>query len=197
MMANFRAINATCYAVPRLLEQNFDKAQFNNTNMTFDVYGTDDFKSTPIKNGVSLYLYRVHVNTSQRIPPGRNNPDGTKQREKLPVDLSILLTAWAEKPSMQLTVLGWMMRVLEDYPILNAGLLNTATSTVFANDEKVELIVGHISTEDLLRIWDTIPGDYQISVPYVVRVLRIETDLLENQGEAVLTRDLGYGSLQS
>ena len=43
-----------------------------------------------------------------------------------------MLTAWAEDPSLQNTIAGWMMRTLEDTPTLPSTLLNAVWSEVFA-----------------------------------------------------------------
>jgi len=48
----------------------------------------------------------------------------------------------------------------------------------------------------LFRIWDVLPTDFQVSVPYVARVVRIDSELLEAEGEMVLTRELDFGVLK-
>ena len=71
-----------------------------------------------MEQGVSLFLYRVYHNGGARSPAGRTLPDGRRQRTRLPVDLHFLATAWARKASLQHEIAGWMMRVLEDNPVL-------------------------------------------------------------------------------
>ena len=128
-MATFRAINATCEAVCRLLEQAFDPADFNGNTLEFSVYSTDDFRqqgnSSNTLVGASLYLYRVHVNDTQRIPPGRLLQNGKRQRPKLPVDLSFLITPWASEVSLQLTILGLerLVRFQQPLEVLGAFVL--------------------------------------------------------------------------
>lgn len=193
-MANYRAIMATGEAIIRLLEQSWDQAtMFNGAPLTFRVYHTRHFQERPITSGVSLFLYSVGINTSQRIPPGRPRPNGDPRPPQLPLDLHFLLTPWADEASLQHEILGWAMRVLEDSPSLTTGLLNTPTSPVFGTDESVELIGGHLSVEDMLRIWDGIPGDFQLSVPYIARTVRIDSERELARGGPVLTRELDFG----
>ena len=56
------------------------------------------------------------------LPP-RTALDGTRYRPPTPVDLHFLVTAW-EGLQEQFSMLGWIIRTLEDTPVLPAGLLN-------------------------------------------------------------------------
>lgn len=192
-MASYRAISATCAGVMRLLRQTWQPALFNDTTLSFEVYRTSDFEN-PMTVGVSLFLYDVRVNDTQRSYPGRVNPDGTRQRRQLPLDLHFILTPWAEEAAMEHEILGWLMRTLEDHPTLPAAALNTPTATVFNESEHVELLAGTLATEETIRIWDVLPADFRLSVPYVARVVRIDSVQTEPAGEVVLSRELDFGA---
>ena len=139
--------------------------------------------------GVSCFLYRIYVNGTQRTPRGRTRPDGQQSRTQLPLDLHFLLTAWAKDASLQHTIAGWMMRLLEDTPVLPAGLLNHRVSGVFHPDETVEVGLTELTTEELFRIWEVIVNNaYQISVPYVARNVRIESRLVLSTGQPIQER---------
>ncbi len=76
-----------------------------------------------------------------------------------------------------------MMRLLEDFPILPAVLLNTISPGVFNPDENVELLLADLSNEDLLHLWETLlPNRYQLSIPYIARNIRIESTQEFEQG---------------
>jgi hypothetical protein len=86
-----------------------------------------------------------------------------------------------------------MMRVLEDMPILPAGLLNRDGTEVFAPDETVEIGVAELETETLFRIWEVIASNtYQVSVPYVARTLKIASAYQASAGAAVQEREFDY-----
>jgi hypothetical protein len=160
--------------VVRLLRSNFDPADFNNASLDFQVYVADNFLQ-PMDQGVSLLLYRVYHNASHRTPPGRLIGQ-QRQRTKLPLDLHFLMTAWAKTASRQHEIAGWMMRVLEDNPTLPAALLNAYQPGVFQDDEGVEVTLAELTTEDLFHIWEVMINHvYQLSVPYVARVVQIES----------------------
>ena len=68
------------------------------------------------------------------------------------------------------------MRTLEDHRVLPSGLLNRITPGVFRDDEALEILPADLITEDLLHLWELLgSGHYQLSVPYVARNLRIES----------------------
>jgi hypothetical protein len=173
-MASHVAIASTCEAVVRLLRSNFDPADFNNATLDFQVYVADNFLQ-PMDQGVSVLLYRIYHNGNHRTPAGRV-VGGQRQRTKLPIDLHFLLTAWAKTASRQHEIAGWMMRVLEDNPTLPSALLNAYQPGVFYDDEAVEVTLAELTTEDLFHIWEVMINHvYQLSVPYVARMVQIES----------------------
>lgn len=194
-MATYRAVEATCEAVMRLLQQTWRRDLFEDRDLMFQVYQTQDF-ATPMSTGLSLFLYRVTVNTIQRTPVPRPGPQGRRRRAQLPLDLHFLLTPWADHASLTQAILGWTMRTIEDSAVLPAGLLNAVTDGVFNDDETVEIVFGQMSNEEMFRIWDVLPRDYQISVPYTARIVRIDSDLDLSEGSPVITKELDFGILK-
>ncbi len=187
-MATYQAISAVSEAIVHLLKSQFSPTDFGGNELEFDVYAAEDFQDA-MEMGVSVFLYRVNTNGVYRTPPGRLAPDGRRQRTMLPLDLHFLLTAWARRPSLQHAIVGWMMRVLEDTPSLPNGLLNHRFAETFRPDETVELTVGEMSSEEIFRIWEMLDSkNYRISVPYLARVVRIESGLSTSQGAPVQER---------
>jgi hypothetical protein len=194
-MATYRAVEATCEAVKLLLQQAWRSDLFEDKELGFEVYQTQDF-AKPMSTGVSLFLYRVTVNTIQRTPVPRPGPKGRQRRPQLPLDLHFLLTPWADHSSLTQAILGWMMRTIEDMAVLPAGLLNAVTDGVFDDDETVEIVAGQMTNEEMFRIWDVLPRDYQISIPYTARIVRIDSNLDLNEAGPVLTKELDFGVLK-
>jgi hypothetical protein len=174
-VGSYRAITAVSDAIVHLLQSQFDAAAFDGNQLQFRVYLAKDF-AQPMDAGVSVFLYRVYVNNTQRSVGARMSLDGRRLRPPLSLDLHFLLTAWAQDASLQHAIAGWMMRALEDTPRFPAGLLNHRFAGSFHADESVELAVTELTTEELFRIWEVIVNNaYQVSVPYVARVVRIES----------------------
>jgi hypothetical protein len=193
-MATYQAIGATCEAIVQLLQQLWQRNPLNENDLQFAVYRTADFDQ-PMEVGVSLFLYRVTVNGVQRTPPAGPGPQGSLRRSQLPLELHFLLTTWAKKPSLEQIILGWMMRTIEDYPILPAGLLNMVVPSVFDADETVEIVFGQLSNEEMFHIWDILPSKYQISVPYTARIVRIGSEAKLHEDAPVQIRALNFDTL--
>jgi hypothetical protein len=178
-MASYAAIAGTCEAIVRVLRTNFDPALFNGATLEFQAYVAEDF-TKPMDEGVSVFLYRVYQNGSHRNIAGRILPSGKRQAPKLPIDLHFLLTAWAKTASLQNEIAGWMMRAMEDNTTLPPSLLNAYRAGVFGPEEGVEIGLTELSVEDMFRVWETMIGHaYQLSVPYVARMVEIESTVLE------------------
>ena len=192
-MADYRAIAGASEAILELLRNAYDPADFEGRQVDFKVYTGADFKQ-PMTAGISLFLYRVYYNASLRTPPGRLSENGRRLQTALPLDLHLLFTAWAPTASLQHALLGWAMRTLEDTPVIPAGLLNARFPGVFRATETVELVLAELSTEDLFRIWETVTeSNYQISVPYLARMVIIESRVETASGAPVQQRTLEMG----
>ena len=102
-MATFHAIQATCEAVRQLLAGAFRPDLLEPPiELQFEIYSTDDFRAA-MPAGVSLFLYRVHINAVQRRPLERRD-DGTFGRPQLPLDLHFFLTVWGRRASSEASV---------------------------------------------------------------------------------------------
>jgi hypothetical protein len=187
-MATYRAIETISDVLVRLLRASYDAADFDDQPLTFEAYLRDDFDN-PMSMGASLFLYRVVVNGTQRMPPGRIRGDGTRERPPLPLDLHYLVTVWARDASMQHRIAGWVMRMFEDTPILPYGVLGAVQPDVFHPDESAEITIDDLSNEDLLRIWETLnTSGYALSIPYLVRSVMIDSERETASGEPVQER---------
>ncbi|MCB8983630.1 MAG: DUF4255 domain-containing protein [Ardenticatenaceae bacterium] len=198
-MATYQALTAVCQATIYLLQSSYEANMVSEftSELEFAVYTPDNFLS-PMDAGVSLFLYRVIPNNSHRTPPGRIAPNGQRYHPQLPLDLHFLLTAWGRSASLQQSIVGWMMRVLEDTPIMPVGLLNRVMPGVFNPSETVELTLGELSTDDLFHLWEILPQQrYQLSIPYTARNVRIESTELPGVGEPVQERIINYQQVEN
>lgn len=188
-MASFLAVQAVSDALVLLLRTSYDRDDFDGVDLRFEVYAAADFED-PMAAGVSVYLYRARPNGAWRIPPGRLDADGRRQRRQLPVDLHYLLSIWGRDASVQHRVLGWLLRTLEDTPVLPRSLLEAASPGVFRPDEAVEFVLNaDLSNEDLFRLWETATTErYRLSVPYLARQVLIESRLTHVEGAPVEER---------
>lgn len=133
---------------------------------------------------LTVYLYRVAISTSSRNLRPRVTgavPPKTK-RPSLPLELHYLLTAWATDPVVQQRLLGVAIRAMEDQPTLPAVLLNrvggygTRGTPPFRDDESVEVTAAPLSQAELVSIWEINKAYMQPSMPYIARVLYLDSE---------------------
>ncbi len=190
-MASYLAVAATCESIVKLLRSNYDPADFG-TPLDFKVYTSVDFQK-PMDTGVTVFPYRIYINGALRHPDGKILGNRVHQRPQLPLDIHFILTAWAKEASLQCAIAGWMLRVIDDSPVLPSGLLNSTFPNVFDDHETAEIVPGELSTEDMLRLWEAlIQHSYRLSVPYIARAIRIESPSTVLESEPVRQRDYVY-----
>ena len=194
-MATHQAVFATCAAIRNMLIQARSAALFGAdiVNVDCQVFTTADFGSNiPAEGQVALFLYRVDVNGGQRTLPPRPRNGTAIETSSLRMDLQFLLVPRATQAQLQQLILGWMMRVVEDNTSIPANILNSELEGVFSPEEHIEVTPGRLTTEEILRLWDQLPSDFNICVPYCARVLRIESPVSALEGPPVLRRDLDF-----
>ncbi len=169
-MADFQAIMAACEAVLDLLRSNNPRETLG-AEIQFKVFTTSDF-ARPMPAGVSLYLYRISISAwSKSKVPERAKPGGALTHDLL-VNLHLLLSAWGPDAGMQHKILGWVMRTLENMPILPVGLYQINPG-VFKPNDSLRILWEELAIEDLVRIWNGLGQPYHLSLPYVLQDLHI------------------------
>jgi hypothetical protein len=192
-MASYRAIEAVCKAVIYLLRSNYRPELIDGNELQFAVYSARDFAATTKMIGVSLFLYRIAPNGVHRTPAGRAASDNQRYQTQLPLDLYFLLTAWAQDASIEHAIAGWMLRSMEDMPILTANMLNEGYPHTFRSDEIVTVGLTELSNEELLHTWEVLGQNiYQLSAPYVARTIRIESTHAVSEGRPIQERVFDY-----
>lgn len=141
---------------------------------------TEDFKTLSVSGvdetanirmpAISVFCYRIDINRVTRGPwSAVANYEG---RPRLPLDLYFLLTPWAENSEYELRILGRAMQCLEETPILTGPNLDPAGS--WDPRDSIQLTIAELSTEEVMRTFDSLPSDFKLSVPYLARVVRID-----------------------
>jgi hypothetical protein len=150
-----------------------------------------------IRTGAGILPYRVVVNGTYRHPRGNHTPEGNERLPKLPVDLHFLVVVAAVNQATKLSLVGWVMRTLEDHPVIPVGLLNRDVDA-FDLDEVVEIAFDDVPHEELLHLWEATtsqPSFDALAVPYVARSINIESVLDQQSYSEVQERLHRYGVL--
>ncbi len=193
-MATPNAIAATGQAILAMIAAGISRDEFPSAK--FELYQAKNFQ-TPMEEGISLYLYRVTPAGEIRNYPPRIAPDGRRYRPLLPINLHYILSAWAREALKQQRLLGQAMRVLEDTPVIPAGILNQGgpEDDTFRPNETVDLIMESVSIYDMGAIWDVAKPNVQISIAYVARMIGLESPLELPEAGNVQTRVLRAGKV--
>ena len=186
-MATHQAIAAVSLALKGLLDLGLPKEEFPDAKI--ELLRPADFAGG-MAEGISLLLYRVAINGTQRNLPPRIAADGMRFRPPLPIDLHYLLSAWADDADIQQSLLAWAMRLMEDTPQLAGNLINPfmPVKPVFRADESVELICDPLPQEAWLALFDRFAPALGASMTYVVRMVHIDSDKPMPDAERVRQR---------
>jgi hypothetical protein len=174
-MADFTAIAAVGKSLERYLSACFleEPAPVPGKTTRAALIRTEDFDASPRiipATALSIFLYRVDFNKTMRA--AWSAVGSLDARAHLPTDLHYLLTPWAENAEYEHRILGRAMECLESTPILSGPLLHPLAA--WAANETIQVMLEEISTEAVMRIFDSLPQDYKLSVPYLARVVRVD-----------------------
>lgn len=170
-MGSFASIAAVGKSVERLLTLAFSEQEpVAGKHTLAQLARTEDLaKPTQRTPYLSILVYRVDFNRTMRAAwSAVGNYDG---RAHLPLDVHFLLTAWADSAEHELAILGRAMQCLEESPILTGPLLAPDGWTA---KEAVQIVLDDLTTDTVMRIFDSLQADYKLSVPYMARVIRVD-----------------------
>jgi hypothetical protein len=174
-LADFLSIAAAARSLERYLNHCFDEEEpIDGRNTSAVLVRTNDFTSGGsdliVEPALSIFVYRVDFNRTMRA--AWSAVGSREGRARLPLDLYLLLTPWAENADFELRILGRAMGCLDANPILSGPLLDPLAG--WAAGEAVQVGLADLATEDLMRTFDSLPIDYKLSVLYVARIITVD-----------------------
>jgi hypothetical protein len=172
-MTNILAIHSVGESLRAYLDTSFPDDIRATHPCEFKLLASGDLVGeTELDATLSLFLYRITVNEHARNVRRVNDP----ARENLPlaVDLHYLLTMWSKSAFTEHVVMAWAMRQLHQHPVFDASTLTSEAA--WGAGDFVQVIPAELSTEELMRIWDALDPGYRLSVSYIARVVRIDSD---------------------
>lgn len=158
------------------------------TPVTVNILGSGQLASAPAPttNALAIYLHRISIDPVGRnryLPPAEGRRGA---RPELPVNLHLLLIGWNTSTDLELSYLTAAMQVIGSTMVLGAADVGAADPG-WGADETVQVLPEDMSTEDLMRLWDSLPGDYRLSAPYLIKTLRLAPDSDVPDGPLVRT----------
>jgi hypothetical protein len=185
-MANIHSINSVGDSIMQFLRNAYPQELRDAHPCDFRIVSSGELaKSTEEFNTtISLYLYRIIMNEHVRNTSSSRQPRNSSI--PLSVDLHLMLSIWADSASAEHTICAWAMSQLHQHPIMDVSSLTEEGG--WSTEDVVHIIPAELSNEDLMRIWDAIAPYYRLSLSYIARVIRIDTDESESGLPVIATR---------
>jgi hypothetical protein len=110
---------------------------------------------------------RPRVRVPVTVPPGL-------QERKPPVALLLryMLTAWSGGPATDQQILGRVVQILYDRPILSGHQLQ---GSLLGTDESLKVTLAPLSIDERTQLWGTLHPKYRLSLTYDVRVVYVDS----------------------
>lgn len=180
-MANYTALAAVGDGLALHLRRAYELGGASLPSCTFAVQGAKEMRALQDSSATcALYLYRVthneHVRNTPPVAPSR----------PLPVDLHYLFSVWMDSALGEHTVLGWVLRELARYPVLDTALLGRSAG--FTPVERLQLVPAELSLDDTSKLWQMLNAPYRPSLTYIVRNVRIGPEAAEDAPPVVASR---------
>lgn len=192
-MSEFTAISSVTQTLRELLE-----AQITNSTepvlngVPIDLRTPREMRKAQNALGVSLWLYRVarHGDLLNR-PPRRPEP-GKMLHHSLPVDLYYLVTPIAKEPKDEQALMGRVLQVFNDHPILRGSDLR---DDLKGSGEELRIVFDAVTLGEMAQVWQGLQESYQLSVAYLVQVVTIDSGLEPVEASPVVAKESGYGQI--
>lgn len=184
-MPNVHAVHSVGHSLVTWLRNSYPRDLRDVTECDFLLLSSGEMGTKDERGpALSLWLYRVSPNEHLRNAPRR--ADHAHRAPPLHLDLHFLLTAWADNALAEHTLITWAMDRLHRNPVLDASTLSPEGG--WGPDDRLQVLSQEMAIEEMMRIWDAVEPGYRISVPYVVRVVRIDPDTEPDAAPVVASR---------
>ena len=113
--------------------------------------------------------------------------------------LHFLMIAFADSAAAENSLMGWGFQQLAINPIIGSDRMSAQSLALpgqalnWDDADDVQVATEELTREELMRIWDTLPLKYSLTVPYVVRGVRVALEADMRQYAPVVDRSLGFG----
>jgi hypothetical protein len=188
-VAGYAAIAAAGKTIERVLDAGLKRdVPVPNAVTHAKLVRTEDFKqdgdsliTPPV---LSIFLVRADVNHAMRA--AWSAVGAVDDRAHLPLDLHYLLSAWARNAEWEHRILGSAMRCLEESAIVSGPQLDASNGADWAPSESLQIVPEEMTTEAVMRTFDSLETSYRLSVPYIARIVRLESKIQPLQPPVVI-----------
>ena len=159
--------------VTQTLEELLREAQLPRNTFDVSLKSPEEEKiTTSMKPKVNLFLFRVSENPFAKNQDWQPVTPDTLRYPPLALNLTYVLTPYAENKLDELRVFGEALRVLYENSIIPAAALRGGLENT-AEELKVDLC--HLTLEQQTQVWSAISQPYRLSACYEVRMVLIDS----------------------
>jgi hypothetical protein len=127
---------------------------------------------TNLQDRVGVLLYRVSVDRTRRHVELPRIAPAAPSRFALGLELHYLLIVWGRTSAEgEQVMLGRCMAILDRYAVLAGPMLSP--SYTWEPGLALQVAPDALETEDFLRLWDGFEGPPLLSMPYMLRTVRL------------------------
>jgi Pvc16 N-terminal domain len=194
-MSDYPVISGVSQTLKTLLVSNITNSSDNQIkNVPIELLSPKEMQDANEDLGVSVWLYRV-----SRMPEMLNEPPERKGANQLasvplPVLLYYLVTPVAKDPLTRHALMGKVLQVFNDHSILRGADLQ---GVLQGTQEQLRVNLETVSLEDLSLVWDALSEPYQLSVSYMVQVVKIDSDREPVKASPVMQKESTYTQILS
>jgi len=194
-MSDYTVISAVSATLKELLKENITQSSDAELNgVEIYLLSPKEMQEAGHSVGISLWLYKVtRMAEMLNEPPERIGPSQVA-RVPLPVLLFYLVTPMTRDPETRHTLLGRVLQVFYDHAILRGADLQ---GVLKGTTEQLRLNLEALSLEELSLVWEALSEPYQLSVTYLVQVVKIDSDLEPVKSAPVIEREATYAEILS
>jgi hypothetical protein len=175
-MANVFATHSVSNSLMTYLRNAYPETLRTPHPFDFRVISSGEMAEGPEpRNTLTLFLFWITQN--EHLRSHKVVTDSPYARPPLAIDLHYLLTAWADSSLVEQTVISWAMRELQMHPVLDNSSLSGEAN--WGPADVVQLIPAELGNEELARLWGLLQPKYRLSISYIARVVRIDTDMTD------------------
>jgi len=194
-MSDYTVISAVSRSLRHILRQDITDSADPQLHGT-EVYllSPKEMQDAGDSSGISVWLYKVSRMAEMLNEPPERIVANQIVRTPLPVLLYYLITPVTKDPLGRHTLLGKVLQIFNDNSILRGADLH---GVLKGTTEQLRINLEALSLEELSLVWEALSEPYQLSVTYLVQVVKIDSERAPVNSSPVVEKKARYSEIIS
>jgi hypothetical protein len=189
-MSDYTVISAASSTLQEILRHNITTSTDPQlTGVQIYLLSPTEMDKAGHTTGISVWLYKVSRMSEMLNEPPERKLANQVIRTPLPLLLYYLVTPITNDPLSRHLLLGKVLQVFHDNAILRGTDLQ---GVLIGTTEQLRVNLEALSLEELSLVWDALNEAYQLSVTYLVQVVKIDSDREPVNSSPVVEKEATY-----